>query len=73
MNVTVTYDVAAAEAAYDTAVSKKVKSIEAKLDAAFEAKLFTPETVIETYNLLCDYRELTGKEYQIKVKENTIV
>ena len=54
----------------DSIESKRLEKI---LNEIFKNGIFTPDEVIDTYELLQRYAYFSGKLYEIKMEENTIV
>lgn len=73
MNVFISVSTADAQESLKTAKTKTIANLELELDAIFRNKISTPEQVISVYSKLENYKQLSGKDYKITFKENTIV
>lgn len=73
MNINITNDSDATAILAKHAKSKRTKLLQEELDNIFYATIRTPQEVFAVYEKLLEFKQLTGKDYKITLKENTIV
>ena len=73
MSAKIIFDSDAAMRRIELDKATKIIEIRTKLDDIFHNKIKTPEQVYFVHDLLKQYLMLSGEEYKITFKENTIV
>lgn len=73
MNVIITHDSDEASILAQHDKASRVKKLQLELDDIFYSTIRTPKEVFNTYEKLLEFKLLTGTDYKITSKENTIV
>lgn len=73
MNVSLNFNIDKTAVKLQQLDEKQAQRIQNELDAMFENGIKTPNDVIVVYEKMAEYIVYSGKNYEITIKENTIV
>lgn len=73
MNVSLNFNTNSAEVELKQLNEQQAEKLQKELDSMFELGIKTPQDVIIAYEKIAEYAVYSGKNYEITIKENTIV
>jgi hypothetical protein len=73
MNVSLNFNVNSAKTELTQLNEQQAKRLQKELDDMFYSGIKTPQDVIVAYEKIAEYIVYSGKNYEITIKENTIV